>query len=109
MTEERVDPVENDHHPEPPVRHLKDVPPEEWEYSNRQAFAGCGIVIAVFLGIFLPPTLRFFIDDRTANLIGFGFTAVLAVVSIAVIAVLTRRKHRQRRELDAKEAQEPEY
>lgn len=100
MPEEYTDETSEEQPPDPPVRHLKDVPPEEWDYSNRQAFAGCGIVMAVFLGIFLPPTLRFFIDDTTANIVGFGFTAVLASVSIGIIVILTRRKHRERRQAD---------
>lgn len=78
--------------PEPPVRQLKDVPPEEWGYSNRQAFAGCGVVGAVLLAILLPPSLAFFIDERIANLVGFGFSGLLAIGSVAVIIVLTRRK-----------------
>jgi hypothetical protein len=78
--------------PEPPVSQLKDVPPEEWGYSNRQAFAGCGVVGAVLLAILLPPSLAFFIDERIANLVGFGFSGLLAIGSVAVIIVLTRRK-----------------
>lgn len=78
--------------PEPPISQLKDVPPEEWNYSNRQAFAGCGVVGAVLLAILLPPSLAFFIDERSANLMGFGFSGLLAIGSVAVIFVLTRRK-----------------
>jgi hypothetical protein len=81
---------------EPPIKQLQDVPPEEWDYSNRQAFAGCGVVGAVLLAILLPPSLAFFIDDDIANLVGFGFSGLLAIGSVAVIIVLTRRKRHVR-------------
>lgn len=83
---------------EPPIKQLQDVPPEEWDYSNRQAFAGCGVVGAVLLAILLPPSLAFFIDDDIANLVGFGFSGLLAVGSVAVIIILTRRKRQAREE-----------
>lgn len=93
MDAEQPTPVEADAQ-EPPIKQLQDVPPEEWDYSNRQAFAGCGVVGAVLLAILLPPSLAFFIDDDIANLVGFGFSGLLAVGSVAVIIVLTRRKRR---------------
>jgi hypothetical protein len=83
---------------DPPIKQLQDVPPEEWDYSNRQAFAGCGVVGAVLLAILLPPSLAFFIDDDIANLVGFGFSGLLAVGSVAVIIILTRRKRQAREE-----------
>jgi protein-S-isoprenylcysteine O-methyltransferase Ste14 len=86
--------VENpqDDGPVPPVKQLKDVPPEEWDYSNRQAAAGCGVVAAVLFGLFLPPTLELFVDKGIARAVGFGIAGVVALLSIVVIVQLTRRK-----------------
>lgn len=84
-------------HPEPPVQQLADVPPEEWDYSNAQAFAGCGVIGAVLLAIVLPVVLRLVIDSPLAEIIGFGVSGLLAVVCVGVITRLTRAKRADRR------------
>ena len=99
MSQESKEPVE--HAPEassePPVPQLADVPPEEWDYSTGQAFAGCGVIGAVLLAIVLPITLGIFMDSPWAEIIGFGIPVVLAAICVAVIAKMTRRKRAERR------------
>lgn len=82
---------------EPPVPQLADVPPEEWDYSTGQAFAGCGVIGAVVLAIVLPIALGLFIDSPWAEIIGFGIPGILALVCVIVIAQMTRNKRIERR------------
>jgi hypothetical protein len=84
--------------PEPPVKQLEDVPEEEWTYWSAQAWAGCGVIAALMLAMFLPLTLTVFMDDRLAKLVGFGAAGALALVSVAIISRLTYRKRQERRE-----------
>lgn len=86
-----------DERPEPPVRQLADVPPEEWDYSTAQAFAGCGVIGAVMLALLLPTTLRLFLDSPLAEILGFGVAGVLALVCVGIITRLTRAKRAERR------------
>lgn len=99
MTDEKR-PLDNptlDERPEPPVRQLADVPPEEWDYSTAQAFAGCGVIGAVMLALLLPTTLRLFLDSPLAEILGFGVAGVLALVCVGIITRLTRAKRAERR------------
>ena len=82
---------------EPPVPQLADVPPEEWNYSTGQAFAGCGVIGAVVLAIILPIVLGIFMESPWAQIIGFGIPGVLALVCVAIIAQMTRNKRLERR------------
>jgi len=82
---------------EPPVPQLADVPPEEWDYSNGQAFAGCGVIGAVVLAIILPIILELFMDRPWSQIIGFGIPGLLALVSVVIIAQMTRNKRAERR------------
>lgn len=82
---------------EPPVPQLADVPPEEWDYSNSQAFAGCGVIGAVVLAIILPIILGLFMDRPWSQIIGFGVPGLLALVCVAIIAQMTRNKRAERR------------
>ena len=84
--------------PAPPVSQLEDVPEEEWTYWTAQAWAGCGVVAALILAMFLPLVLSAFIDERLGKLLGFGIAGGLALVSIAVISRLSYRKRQERRE-----------
>ncbi len=82
---------------EPPVPQLADVPEEEWDYSNSQAFAGCGVVGAVVLAIILPVFLRLFMDEPWSQIIGFGVPAVIAIYCAWVIYQMTKAKRLERR------------
>lgn len=85
--------------PEPPVSQLEDVPPEEWGYWTAQAWAGCGVVVALMLAMFLPLVLSAVMGDTQGKLIGFGVSGTVAIISIAVISRLTYRKRQERREV----------
>jgi hypothetical protein len=89
--------VAPDRSDEPPVPQLADVPPEEWDYSNSQAFAGCGVIGAVVLAIVLPIILGLFMDRPWSQIIGFGVPGLLALVCVAIIAQMTRNKRAERR------------
>lgn len=99
MTEEQQPRHESavDERPEPPVSQLADVPPEEWDYSTAQAFAGCGVIGAVMLALLLPTTLMLFVDSPLAEILGFGVAGVLALVCVGIIARLTSAKRAERR------------
>jgi len=86
-----------DEHTEPPVPQLAEVPPEEWDYSTGQAFAGCGVIGAVVLAIVLPITFRLFMDSPWAEIIGFGIPGILALICVVVIARMTHQKRLERR------------
>ena len=104
MTEDQtsVDESTVEERPEPPVSQLADVPPEEWDYSTSQAFAGCGVIGAVMLALLLPTVLRLFVDSPLAEIVGFGVAGLLALVCVGLITRLTRAKRAERR---AKEPQ----
>ena len=99
MAQDKPPPDESavDQRPEPPVSQLADVPPEEWDYSNAQAFAGCGVIGAVMIALLLPTTLRLFVDSPLAEILGFGVAGVLALVCVGIITRLTRAKRAERR------------
>lgn len=82
---------------EPPVPQLADVPPEEWNYSTGQAFAGCGVIGAVVMAIILPIVLGLFMESPWAEIVGFGVPGVLAIICVAIIAQMTRNKRIERR------------
>lgn len=82
---------------EPPVPQLADVPPEEWDYSTGQAFAGCGVIGAVLLAIVLPIVLGLFMDSPWSQIIGFGIPVVLAAICVTIIARMTQQKRAERR------------
>jgi hypothetical protein len=84
--------------PAPPVKQLEDVPPEEWTYWTAQAWAGCGVIAALLLAMFLPLVLAAVIDDTLGKLVGFGVAGAVGLVSVAVISRLTYRKRQERRE-----------
>lgn len=83
---------------EPPVPQMADVPPEEWDYSTGQAFAGCGVIGAVVMAIILPILLGLFMDSPWSQIIGFGVPGILALVCVLIIAQMTRNKRIERRE-----------
>ncbi len=83
---------------EPPVPQLADVPEEEWEYSNSQAFAGCGVVGAVVLAIILPILLGLFMNNPWDLIIGFGAPSILGLYCAFIIYKITREKRLERRE-----------
>ncbi len=96
--------------PTPPVKEMEDVPPEEWSYWTAQAWAGCGVIAALMLAMFLPLTLSAMMDPNLGKLIGFGISGGLGLLSVAVISRLTYRKRQERREtlrltLDRRRAQ----
>jgi Na+/melibiose symporter-like transporter len=82
----------------PPVSQLEDVPPEEWGYWSAQAWAGCGVVVALMLAMFLPLVLSAMLGDTMGKLIGFGVSGTIALISVAIISRLTYRKRLERRE-----------
>lgn len=84
---------------EAPVSQLEDVPPEEWGYWTAQAWAGCGVVVALMLAMFLPLVLSAMLGDTQGKLIGFGISGAVALVSIGIISRLTYRKRQERREV----------
>jgi len=83
--------------PVAPVPQMEDVPEEEWGYWTAQAFAGCGVVLALMLAMFLPLMLAAVMDDTLGKLIGFVVAGSLAVLSIAIISRLTYRDRARRR------------
>ena len=99
--------------PSPPVKEMEDVPPEEWSYWTAQAWAGCGVIAALMLAMFLPLTLAAVMDPNLGKLIGFGISGSLGLLSVAVISRLTYRKRQERREtlrltLDRRRPQAPD-
>jgi hypothetical protein len=84
--------------PTPPVKQLEDVPPEEWTYWSAQAWAGCGVIAALMLAMFLPLVLAVFMDGALAKLVGFGVAGGVGMISVAIISRLTYRKRQERRE-----------
>jgi hypothetical protein len=76
----------------------EDVPPEEWSYWTAQAWAGCGVIVALMMAMFLPLIFGLFLDARLGKLLGFGIAGAVALVSIAIISRLTYRKRQERRE-----------
>lgn len=82
-----------------PVSQLEDVPPEEWGYWTAQAWAGCGVVVALMLAMFLPLVLSAIMGDTQGKIIGFGVSGSVALISIAIISRLTYRKRQERREV----------
>ena len=84
--------------PVPPVPQMEDVPEEEWGYWTAQAFAGCGVVLALMLAMFLPLTLAAVMDDTLGKVIGFGVSGGIALLSIAIISRLTYRDRQKKRE-----------
>ena len=97
----------------PPVKEMEDVPPEEWSYWTAQAWAGCGVIAALMLAMFLPLTLAEVMDPNLGKLIGFAISGGLGLISVAVISRLTYRKRQERREtlrltLDRRRSEEPD-
>jgi Na+/melibiose symporter-like transporter len=90
--------MQDEQRPVPPVSQLEDVPPEEWSYWSAQAWAGCGVVVALMLAMFLPSVLSAMIGDTLGKLVGFGVSGSIALISIAIISRLTYRKRQERRE-----------
>ncbi len=84
--------------PAAPVGELDDVPPEEWAYWSAQAWAGCGVVVALLLAMFLPLVLSAFIGNIEGKLLGFGIAGTVGMISVASISRLTYRKRQERRE-----------
>jgi hypothetical protein len=75
-----------------------DVTAEEWGYWSAQAWAGCGVIVALMLAMFLPLILMPLLGDYQGRVVGFGVAGTVALVSIAVISRLTYRKRQERRE-----------
>jgi len=108
-----VDETNTQSTPTPPVKEMEDVPPEEWSYWTAQAWAGCGVIAALMLAMFLPLTLAAVMDPNLGKLIGFGISGGLGLISVAVISRLTYRKRQERREtlrltLDRRRPQSPD-
>lgn len=97
MSEMSSEPLEQEDQVEPPVPQLADVPPEEWDYSNSQALAGCGIVGAVVLAIILPIVLGIFMDSPWDKVVGFGIPVGISALCVVVIYRITRDKRIERR------------
>lgn len=76
----------------------EDVTSEEWGYWSAQAWAGCGVIVALMLAMFLPLVLIPLLGDYQGKLVGFGVAGAVGIVSIAVISRLTYRKRQERRE-----------
>ena len=76
----------------------EDVSPEEWGYWSAQAWAGCGVVVALMLAMFLPLVMVPMLGDFQGKLIGFGIAGGVGMFSIAVISRLTYRNRQERRE-----------
>ena len=76
----------------------EDVTPEEWGYWSAQAWAGCGVVVALMLAMFLPLILIPMLGNYQGKLVGFGVAGSVGMLSIAVISRLTYRNRQERRE-----------
>jgi hypothetical protein len=76
----------------------EDVSPEEWGYWSAQAWAGCGVIVALMLAMFLPLIMIPLLGSFQGKLVGFGVAGAVGVVSIAVISRLTYRNRQERRE-----------
>ncbi len=76
----------------------EDVTPEEWGYWSAQAWAGCGVVVALMLAMFLPLILIPMLGDYQGKLVGFGVAGSVGMLSIAVISRLTYRNRQERQE-----------
>jgi hypothetical protein len=76
----------------------EDVSPEEWGYWSAQAWAGCGVIVALMLAMFLPLVMVPLLGDTQGKLVGFGIAGAVGVFSVAVISRLTYRKRQERRE-----------
>ena len=76
----------------------EDVSQEEWGYWSAQAWAGCGVIVALMLAMFLPLVMVPLLGDYEGKLVGFGVAGAVGLVSIAVISRLTYRKRQERRE-----------
>jgi hypothetical protein len=99
MTEEQPTPTV--HNPSKTIatgEKPEDVSPEEWGYWSAQAWAGCGVIVALMLAMFLPLVLIPLLGDYPGKLVGFGIAGAVGLFSIAVISRLTYRKRQERRE-----------
>lgn len=76
----------------------EDVTPEEWGYWSAQAWAGCGVVVALMLAMFLPLIMIPMLGSFQGKLVGFGVAGAVGLISIAVISRLTYRNRQERRE-----------
>jgi hypothetical protein len=76
----------------------EDVSPEEWGYWSAQAWAGCGVIVALMLAMFLPLIMIPLLGDFQGKLVGFGVAGAVGVLSIAIISRLTYRNRQERRE-----------
>lgn len=76
----------------------EDVSPEEWGYWSAQAWAGCGVIVALMLAMFLPLIMIPLLGNFQGKLVGFGVAGAVGVFSIAVISRLTYRNRQERRE-----------
>jgi hypothetical protein len=82
----------------PPVKQMEDVPEEEWGYWSAQAWAGCGIIAALMIALFLPLLLEASMGGFKARVVGFGIAGVIALICVAIISRLTYNKRQERRE-----------
>ena len=76
----------------------EDVTPEEWSYWSAQAWAGCGVIVALMLAMFLPLIMIPLLGSFQGKLVGFGVAGAVGLTSIAVISRLTYRNRLARRE-----------
>jgi hypothetical protein len=76
----------------------EDVSSEEWGYWSAQAWAGCGVIVALMLAMFLPLVLIPLLGNYEGKLVGFGIAGAVGLISIAVISRLTYRNRQLRRE-----------
>lgn len=76
----------------------EDVSSEEWGYWSAQAWAGCGVIVALMLAMFLPLIMIPLLGDFQGKLVGFGAAGAVGLISIAVISRLTYRNRQERRE-----------
>jgi nitrate/nitrite transporter NarK len=83
----------------PPVKQMEDVPEEEWGYWTAQAWAGCGVIGALIIALFLPLVLEASMGGFQARLIGFGIGGFVVLICVAIISRLTYKKRQERREL----------
>jgi hypothetical protein len=83
----------------PPVKQMEDVPEEEWGYWSAQAWAGCGVIGALIIALFLPLVLELYMGGFQARLIGFGIGGFVVLICVAIISRLTYKKRQERREL----------
>lgn len=91
----------------PPVKQMEDVPEEEWGYWTAQAWAGCGVIFALIIALFLPLVLEPAMGGFEARLIGFGLGGVVVLICVAIISRLTYKKRQERREL-LRQSREPQ-